>query len=282
MKNLSLSRREMLASSAAMSLAALAGPSISLASTGTQKRVPGVQLYTVRASLAKDVPGTLQAIAGIGYQEVEFAGYGDQSVQQIRRLLDDLDLQSPSSHMDARRLRENAAELIELAAAIGHDYVTIAWLNPEDRQTIDDYKGWAETFNRVGEACRDSGMRLAYHNHDFEFEPLDGQLPFDVLLDETDADLVDFELDFFWVRKAGQDIVPVLNKAPERFTMAHIKDMDTEGEMADVGAGVIDFANILGDEAASGLRHLFVEHDQPADPVKSVAISRLALSSILD
>jgi len=282
MKNLSLSRREMLASSAAMSLAALAGPSISLASTGTQKRVPGVQLYTVRASLAKDVPGTLQAIAGIGYQEVEFAGYGDQSVQQIRRLLDDLDLQSPSSHMDARRLRENAAELIELAAAIGHDYVTIAWLNPEDRQTIDDYKGWAETFNRVGEACRDSGMRLAYHNHDFEFEPLDGQLPFDVLLDETDADLVDFELDFFWVRKAGQDIVPVLNKAPERFTMAHIKDMDTEGEMADVGAGVIDFANILGDEAASGLRHLFVEHDQPADPFKSVAISRLALSSILD
>jgi len=262
MKNLSLSRREMLASSAAMSLAALAGPSISLASTGTQKRVPGV--------------------AGIGYQEVEFAGYGDQSVQQIRRLLDDLDLQSPSSHMDARRLRENAAELIELAAAIGHDYVTIAWLNPEDRQTIDDYKGWAETFNRVGEACRDSGMRLAYHNHDFEFEPLDGQLPFDVLLDETDADLVDFELDFFWVRKAGQDIVPVLNKAPERFTMAHIKDMDTEGEMADVGAGVIDFANILGDEAASGLRHLFVEHDQPADPFKSVAISRLALSSILD
>ena len=282
MKNLSLSRREMLASSAAMSLAALAGPSISLASTGTQKRVPGVQLYTVRASLAKDVPGTLQAIAGIGYQEVEFAGYGDQSVQQIRRLLDDLDLQSPSSHMDARRLRENAAELIELAAAIGHDYVTIAWLNPEDRQTIDDYKGWAETFNRVGEACRDSGMRLAYHNHDFEFEPLDGQLPFDVLLDETDADLVDFELDFFWVRKAGQDIVPVLNKAPERFTMAHIKDMDTQGEMADVGAGIIDFADILGNEAASGLRHLFVEHDQPADPFKSVAISRLALSSILD
>ena len=282
MKNLSLSRREMLVSSAAMSLATLIAPSILPAATGPQKRVPGIQLYTVRAAMAKDVPGTLQAIAGIGYQEVEFAGYGDQSAQQIRRLLDDLDLQSPSSHMDARRLRENAAELIELAAAIGHDYVTIAWLNPEDRQTIDDYKGWAETFNRVGEACRDSGMRLAYHNHDFEFEPLDGQLPFDVLLDETDADLVDFELDFFWVRKAGQHIVPVLNKAPERFTMAHIKDMDTEGEMADVGAGVIYFAGILGDEAASGLRHLFVEHDQPADPFKSVAISRLALASILD
>jgi len=265
-----------------MSFAALAAPSISLASTGTQKRVPGIQLYTVRAAMAKDVPGTLQAIAGIGYQEIEFAGYGNQSAAQIRRLLDDLGLQSPSSHMDALQLREDPAELIASAAEIGHDYVTIAYMQPEDRQSIDDYKGWADTFNRVGEACRKSGLQFAYHNHDFEFQPIDGQLPFDILLDETDPALVDFELDMFWVRKAGKDIVPVLGKAPERFTMAHIKDMDTQGEMADVGAGIIDFADILGNEAASGLRHLFVEHDQPADPFKSVAISRLALSSILE
>lgn len=281
MKNLSLSRREMLASSAAISLAALTGPSTSLASIGSQKRVPGIQLYTVRASMAKDVPGTLRAIAGIGYREVEFAGYGDHSAKQIRRLLDDLGLQAPSSHMDARQLRKDPAELIDTAATIGHDYVTIAFLNPEDRQTIDDYKGWADTFNRIGETCRENGLRLAYHNHDFEFQSLDGQVPFDVLLDETDPALVDFELDFFWVRKAGQSIIPVLGKAPGRFTMAHIKDMDAQGDMADVGAGVIEFADILGNEAASGLRHLFVEHDQPADPFKSVAISHLALASIL-
>jgi len=282
MNELILSRREILGSSAALGLSTLLAPSILSAATGTDKRVPGIQLYTVRASMATDVPGTLKAIAGIGYREVEFAGYGDHSARQIRRLLDELDLQSPSSHMDARLLRSDPLPLIETAIEIGHDYVTIAFLNPEDRQTIDDYKGWADTFNRIGELCRENGLRLAYHNHDFEFVSLGGQVPFDILLDETDPALVDFELDFFWVRKAGQDIVQVLNKSPDRFTMAHIKDMDEQGDMADVGTGVIAFEDILGNEAAIGLRHLFVEHDQPSDPFKSAAISHLALASILD
>jgi sugar phosphate isomerase/epimerase len=282
MKELILSRREILGSSAALGLSTLLAPSILSAATGTDKRVPGIQLYTVRASMATDVPGTLKAIAGIGYREVEFAGYGDHSARQIQRLLDDLDLQSPSSHMDARQLRDGAQPLLETAAEVGHDYVTIAWLNPEDRQSVDDYKGWADTFNRIGELCHEFGLRLAYHNHDFEFMSLGDQVPFDILLDETDPALVDFELDFFWVRDAGRDIIQVLNKAPDRFTMAHIKDMDEQGDMVDVGTGVIDFADILGDKAASGLRHFFVEHDQPSDPFKSVAISHLALASILD
>ena len=282
MKNLSISRREILGSSAALGLATLFAPTMLPAASGTNKRVPGIQLYTVRASMATDVPGTLRAVAGIGYREVEFAGYSDHSPRQIRRLLDDLDLQSPSSHMDARQLRDGAQPLLEAAAEVGHDYVTIAGLNPEDRQTVDDYKGWADTFNRIGELCHEFGLRLAYHNHEFEFMSLGDQVPFDILLDETDPALVDFELDFFWVRNAGRNIIQVLNKAPDRFTMAHIKDMDEQGDMVDVGAGVIDFADILGDKAASGLRHFFVEHDQPSDPFKSVAISHLALASILD
>ncbi len=282
MRNYSISRREILGSSATLGLAALAAPSILLAATDTPKRVPGIQLYTVRASMATDVPGTLRAIAGIGYREVEFAGYGDHSPQQVRGLLDDLDLKSPSSHVDAVIIRDDPLSLIETATAIDHDYLTIAWLNPDDRQSLDDYKRWAETFNRAGEVCRENGIRLAYHNHDFEFLSIDGQVPFDILLSETDPALVDFEMDMFWVRKGGQDIVDILNRAPGRFTMAHIKDMDEQGNMAEVGAGVIDFESILGNEAASGLRHLFVEHDQPSDPFKSAAISHLALMSILD
>ncbi|MDA0706066.1 MAG: sugar phosphate isomerase/epimerase [Proteobacteria bacterium] len=282
MREFSLSRRAMLGSTAALGLMGMAAPCIAPASAPTTKRVPGFQLYTVRASMATDVPGTLRAIAGIGYHEVEFAGYGDHSARQIRGLLDELGLQSPSSHMNAQLLRSDPLPLIETAIEIGHDYVTIAYLNPEDRQTIDDYKGWADTLNRVGELCRENGLRVAYHNHDFEFTSLGGQVPFDILLDETDPALVDFELDFFWVRKAGQDIVQVLSRAPNRFAMAHIKDMNEQGEMADVGTGVIDFRDILGNEAASGLRHFFVEHDQPSDPFKSAAISRPALASILD
>ncbi len=282
MKNFSVSRREMLGSSAALGLSTLFAPTILPAATGTPNLIPGIQLYTVRTSMATDVPGTLRAIAGIGYREVEFAGYGDHSPQQVRGLLDDLNLDSPSSHVDAVVIRDNPLSLIETATVIGHDYLTIAWLNPDDRQGLDDYKRWAETFNRAGEVCRENGIRLAYHNHDFEFLSIDGQVPFDILLSETDSALVDFEMDMFWVRKGGEDIVDILNRAPGRFTMAHIKDMDEQGNMVEVGVGVIDFESILGNEAASGFRHLFVEHDQPSDPFKSAAISHLALSSILD
>ena len=112
--------------------------------------------------------------------------------------------------------------------------------------------------------------------------PIDGQMPYDILLNDTESELVDFELDFYWVRKAEQDVLDILNKAPDRFTMAHIKDMNEQGDYTEVGSGLIDFASILGDKAAAGLRHLFVEHDQPSDPFKSVAISHLALAAMLE
>ena len=282
MKNFSLSRRQMLGGSVALGLSTLAAPAIANATPASAKRVPGVQLYTVRDSMAADVPGTLKAIAGIGYKEVEFAGYFDHTPQQVRALLDDLGLTSPSSHVPATTMRDEPLSLIEAAKTIGNDYLTVPWLHPDDRQSLDDYKGWADVFNRAGELCRENGIRLAYHNHEFELLPIDGELPFDVLLSKTDPELIDFELDFFWVREAKLDIIDVLNKAPSRFTMAHIKDMDEQGNMVEVGSGVIDFEGILGNEAAAGLRHLFVEHDQPSDPFKSVAISHLALAAMLE
>ena len=278
-----LSRRGLLCGTAAAGLWALAGPGRSMAkSAPVAERVPGVQLYTVRASMEKDVVGTLQAIAAIGYREVETAGYGNYSAENFGRLLADLGLRSPSGHMNAQKLRADHRPQLEFAAEVGHRYVTIGSISKEDRNSLDGFKRWAEIFNRVGEACAALGMRFAYHNHDFEFVPIDGVVPYDILLNETDAGLVDFELDLFWVRKAGRDILPVLGMAPERFTMAHIKDMDEDGNMTDVGKGTMDFASILADPAATGIRHCFVEHDDTEEPFKSVAISRLALSSILD
>ena len=286
MQKHSITRRELLSSAAAAGLVAAAGtasaaPSISPASTGTKTRVPGIQLYTVRASMATDVAATLQAIAGIGYAEVEFAGYFDHSPGRMRALLERFGLAAPSAHMDARALRDDPNPLVDAAAEIGHDYVTIGGLNAEDRQSIDDYRKWAEVFNRLGETCRTNGMRFAYHNHDHEFLPMQGRVPFDVLLQETEADLVDFELDFFWVRKAGSDILDVIGQAPGRFTMSHIKDIDVAGNMVDVGNGTIDFAGILADPAAAAIQHCFVEHDAPPDPFQSAAFSHYALQAIL-
>lgn len=271
-------RREMLSAAAGL----VAVTSLAGTANAQTKRVPGVQLYTVRDSMATDVEKTLQGIAGIGYTEVEFAGYFTHPANEIRAMLDRYGLSSPSTHVNGEAVQNDPNPFVDLAAEIGHDYVTIAYMQQENRQTADDWKRWAEVANRLGEACRSNGMRAAYHNHDFEFQAVDGVVPFEVLLTETDADNLDFEVDFYWVREAGKDIRDVLAMAPERMTMSHIKDRRVDGSMADVGDGEIDFAGILADPVSASMRHCFVEHDAPGDSFRSVAASHYVLKSILE
>lgn len=276
-----LDRRSFLAAGAAGVAALAARPSRAAGHEATPARVPGIQLYTVRDSMAEDPRATLEAIAAIGYREVEFAGYYDIPPAELKRLLASLGMTSPNSHVDWAMMRDDPRSVIEPAAELGNDYVTIAWLPEEERTPLDNWKSWADVLNRAGDIAKEFGMRAAYHNHEFEFEAQDGKLPHDVLLAETDPDLVAFELDFFWVRKAGKDIGGTLASAPQRFPMAHIKDMSESGEMVDVGAGEIDFAEILTSDAGSGLKHLFVEHDNPANSFRTAIIGHKALTSIL-
>jgi sugar phosphate isomerase/epimerase len=232
--------------------------------------------------MEQDVPGTLKAIAAIGYDQVEFAGYYDVAPTEMKKMLDDLGMTAPSSHIDSRMLRDEPQQLLEAAAALGSNYITIGWLREEDRGSIDNYKQWADALNRAGELGKQYGVRAGYHNHDFEFKPIGGKVPYDTLLAETDKDLVDFELDMFWARQAGHDVVKVLNQAPDRFTMAHIKDMGKDGEMVDVGTGTIDFAKILASPVGLRLKYLFAEHDEPEDPFRSAIISHAGLAKLLD
>jgi len=266
--------------------AGAAGMTLAMGMTGMTRaeteRVAGLQLYTLRASMAEDVASTLRAVAEIGYREVEFAGYFEHSAQEIRLILSRYGLRSPSTHVPGAVLREDAAAFVATAAEIGHDYVTLAWMEESLRQTAADWQGWAADLNRLGELCRQQGMRAAYHNHDFEFVEVDGVVPFELLLAETDPALVDFELDFYWVQKAGRQIRDVLATAGGRVTMAHIKDMDDAGNMVDVGTGNIDFAGILHDPVAASIRHAFVEHDNPADPFLTVAVGYDALKAALE
>ena len=277
------SRRDFLGATAAATAMAATGTA---ALAGEEKpttagRVPGIQLYTVRGSMEDNVPATLTALAAMGYQALEFAGYANTDPAEIRVMLDDLGMTAPSGHVDAREMRQDPMPMVEAGVTMRHEYLTIAWLREEDRQTLDDYRGWAEVLNRAGEACKAAGMRMAYHNHDFELLPIDGVLPMSVLIEETDPDLVDFELDFFWVHKAGMTVPDVLAMAPGRITMAHIKDMDADGNMVDLGAGIIDFKTLLASEAAATIRHPFAEHDNPSDPFRFAAIARRELSGYL-
>lgn len=273
------SRRTLLQASAAA--AALAAGPGQVAAAPAPTRLPGIQLYTVRGSMDQDPVATITALAAMGYGALEFAGYADTDPAELRRLLDDLGLTAPSGHVDPRQMRDDPHRFVDIGGVMRHEYLTIAWLYEEDRQTLDDYRGWAEVLNRAGEACRAAGLRMAYHNHDFELQAIDGVLPFTVLIEETDPSLVDFELDFFWVRKAGLTVPEALSMAPGRFALAHIKDIDADGNMVDVGAGTIDFATLLASEAASSIRHPFAEHDNAPDPFRFAAIARRELSRYL-
>ncbi len=232
----------------------------------------GVQLYSVRDLMKQDFAGTLEKVAKIGYKEVEFAGYFDHTPEDVKKLLDGLGLKAPSVHVSIDLLRDKLDATLATSKIIGHQYLVCPWLAPPDR-TLEKYKEHAAFFNKVGEACQKAGFQFAYHNHDFEFEAQDGKIPYDLLLAETDPKLVGMELDLFWVRKAGQDALAYFEKQPGRFPLCHVKDMADDQKMVEVGSGKIDFAAIFAHSKQAGLKHYFVEHDNPADPLQSITAS---------
>ena len=231
----------------------------------------GVQLYTVRSILENDFVAGIEQVAAIGYNEVEFAGYYDHSPADVRALLDRVGLTAPAVHVGIDILRDNLDGVLEAAQIVGHQYVVCPYL-AEDQRTLDHYKQHAAFFNEVGQKCKEAGIQFAYHNHDFEFFETDGQIPFDVLLAETDAGLVKMELDLFWIKKGGHDALTYFQNHPGRFPLCHVKDMagDAEGTMTPVGKGTIDFGSIFAQSEQAGLVHYFVEHDHPDDPMQSI------------
>ena len=235
----------------------------------------GVQLYTVRAAMARDVPATLQAVARLGYREVEFAGYFGHSPAEIRRMLDDNGLTSPSTHLGLDDVRQRFDAVAETAHVVGHRYLTVAALDLRGIRTLDDWKKAGEAFNEAGRNARGSGLRFAYHNHDVEFAPVDGRIPMDVLIAGTDPSLVTFEMDLYWVTKAGHDPRTWFARYPGRFELVHVKDsMGAPAHtMTEVGSGTMDWKGIFAQRGTAGIKHYFVEHDDPADPMDSIRVS---------
>ena len=235
------------------------------------KRI-GVQLYTVRDLMKADLPGTLAQVAGIGYKEVEFAGYFGRTPVQIRELLRRNGLSSPSTHLPFDLLENGWQKAVDDAKTIGHKWVTIGWIPEEKRRTLDDWKGHAALFNRAGAQAKSAGLRFAYHNHDFELKQVGDATPLDVLLKGTDPSLVDFEMDLYWVVFGGGNPLDFLNRYPKRFPLVHVKDSSgpPDNKMVDVGTGKIDFRSIFAQSDKAGIKHYFVEHDQPADPIATI------------
>ncbi|MFT4154019.1 sugar phosphate isomerase/epimerase family protein [Parafilimonas sp.] len=253
----------------------------------------GLQLYTVRNAMGKDPAGTLAKVASIGYNSVEGATYtGTENfygldAKSFAALLKQNGLIMPSSHYRLGEDQENGKDLmgtilhdwdkaVDDAKTAGIKYMVCAWLSPAERGNADHYKLLAERLNKAGETCAKAGIQLCYHNHDFEFTQDNGQLPYDILLSHADKNLVKFELDLYWVNKAGHDPVALFNANPGRFPLWHVKDMDNTPQHAftEVGNGVIDFKTIFKGADKAGLKYFFVEQDiTPGDPFISITKS---------
>jgi sugar phosphate isomerase/epimerase len=242
----------------------------------------GLQLYTVRRLLAKDPEGTLAAVKEAGYAEVEFAGYAGLSAKAVAAMLRRVGLSAPSGHIDLAAIRDRWPATLAFAREVGHRWLVLAWLAEEDRKTVDQIKRLGEQLNRAASEAKAAGIQFGYHNHDFEFVPVEGRLPYDVLLESTDPSLVKLELDLYWITKGGQDPLRYFAKWPGRFPMVHVKDMakGSSGAMVDVGMGRIDFAAIFSRAKAAGIEHYFVEHDEPKDPIAFARAARRYLARL--
>jgi sugar phosphate isomerase/epimerase len=243
----------------------------------TARPAPGVQLYTLRTEMAKDVDATLMRLGSLGYREVEFAGYFNRTPSQIKDSLSKAGLTAPSAHIPIEVLDGNQRDrALADAVAVGHQWVVVPWLAADIRRSLDDYRKIAERLNRIGEAAQKAGLQFAYHNHDFEITPLEGRVPLEVMLESTDPKRVAVELDVYWTVKAGGDPLAYYAKWPGRITMLHLKDSKgaPAHEMTEVGSGTIDWNTIIArGTQQGGVRHAFIEHDNPADPWASVTAS---------
>lgn len=240
-------------------------PRLALAEEKTKLERIGIQLYTLRSDMQRDFEGTLRSVADIGYKQVEFAGYFGRSPSNVRAILKRLGLDAPAAHIGTpAALTKDFQKLVDDSKVMGHKYLFVAYIEEKDR-ALDNYRRYADLLNTAGETARKSGLRVGYHNHDFEFQNIDGQIPYDILLERTDPKLVAMEMDLFWVRKGGRNPIEYFNRFPGRFEAVHVKDMGPppEQRMVDVGKGQIDFARIFAERKKAGIKYFFVEHDNP-------------------
>jgi len=302
-----INRRSFLKNGGTLALLSLATPALSKGrhllsgSFGAEKiKQVGIQLYSVKDVLEQNLNGTLQSLANMGYKEVEsYPGskghYYGMEPKAFSSLLNDMGMKLVSSHFGSGTRAAQAEswrqatmlsrfdELAGKAAETGQQYLTCSWMDVSLRQNPDDLKRTADLFNQVGETCKKAGLQFAYHNHAFEFEKVGDSLLYDFMLAHTDAQLVQWEMDIFWLVAGGLDPVTYLKKYPNRFPLGHVKDMDKldKKKNTEVGTGSIDYATILQAGRAAGMKHFIVEQETFTRPsIESMEINYKNLSAM--
>ncbi len=291
----SLSRRRFLIRSGGLSAVICAANWLPRAFSNPLGKPMGIQLYAVNAGIKENPAGTLKAIKDIGFAEVETAGFGNLSAKEFRKLLDDNGLACPSAHLQFDMA--NLGATFENAHALGAHYATSGNLRPSLRpplvnapqaMTLEEAKRSAELANKIGEQAKQAGLQYAYHNHHGELvDQGGGATGYDLMLRETDPELVKFEIDCGWMVLGGGNPVDYFKKYPNRFPMIHVKDFlppskgandgkETEPAGAELGHGIIDYKPIFAAASKAGLQHYFVEQEGPFARMSQVEAARHA------
>ncbi|MFS0779443.1 sugar phosphate isomerase/epimerase [Neobacillus sp. 3P2-tot-E-2] len=250
------------------------------------KNIPiAVQMFTLREESAQDFAGTLKKVAELGFDGVEFAGYGGLTAKEVRVLLDELGLRAAASHVPLEELENNLYQVIENQKVLGSNYVVCPYLMP-NRRSIEDYKALITFLDQAGEKCRQEGITLCYHNHDFELERLsNGQTILETIFDKTHSINVKAELDVYWLTKAGENPVEWINRHRNRTPLIHLKDMTTDEEQffAELGTGGVDIEAVLQTGKENGVEWWVIEQDVcRRSPFESIEISMNYLKSLKD
>ena len=276
----------------------------------------GIQLFSLPKMLDEDFRGTLEMLSGMGYQELELfgpypfsapetiegwknvapmlgfsgSGYFGHSAAEVKSMLDEFGLTTPSVHTDLITLETRMAHLGEAADTLGFTYVVLPAIPEDQRTSLDDYKRMADRFNAIGEAAKASGVRFAYHNHGYGLQEMEGEVPLYLMLKNTDPDLVFFEMDVFWTTAGGIDPVELIRQYPDRYYLLHLKDMKEDKRfsgdgsnmsqwmelfpyMTNCGDGVIDLDGLIEASEAANVKHYLVEQDLVADPQTALKAS---------
>jgi sugar phosphate isomerase/epimerase len=273
---------------------------------GKLKRI-GVQLFSIPKLVEKDFAGTMKMLATIGYKEIEFfgpypfspsaekerwstvtpalgfngSGFFGLDAKEVRKILDDNGLTAPSMHSGLPTLEHAMGELAEAANILGAKYVILP--SAQTQPDLDGYKKQSEQFNRIGESASSKGIKFAYHNHGNGLQKLNGKLPFDLIMENTDPKKVFFQMDIFWMTAGGVDVVEYLKKFKGRFKLMHVKDMKEKARfsgdggdpdqwmalfphLTNAGSGVMDMKSILSQANKSGVDHFIIERDLAPNP----------------
>jgi sugar phosphate isomerase/epimerase len=261
------------------------------------KRKMGLQLYSLRDVIGADPKAILKKLADYGYQELEAYSYDGGKIfgmkyKEFTDFAKTLGMRVTSGHYAFGKSESTKAiqgsvmngweKAVSDAKESGQEFMVVPYLNTDERN---DYKGVCEALNKAGEVCKQYGIRLNYHNHEFEFEQYEGQVAYHVMLKELDPKLVGMEMDLYWMYVAQQNPLEYFAKYPGRFEQWHVKDMDKIDlrKQVDVGTGRIDFKSIFAKASLAGLKHFYIEQEQyPSSSLESIKNSIINLKKALN